>query len=328
MSSKIQQTFFGVDPLKFFIGVVENRRDPLKLGRVQVRLQGFHCNEKIPSDANGHGVATDDLPWAYPLQSITSAAINGIGDSPTGVVEGTWVFGFSRDGEFMNDLVIVGTFGGIPQDGPNPNLGFNDPNGVYPKSDFIGEPDTNRLTRNEKIDETIVKKKRDGQINGVKKANGKGTWNEPKVPYNAVYPFNHVYESESGHIQEWDDTKGAERVHTYHKSGTFHEIHPDGSEMTKVVGDDYEIVIKDKNVHIKGSCNVNIVGDTTLFVQGDVEEQITGNINRVVGGNVTEYVKGSKTTTVDGNVTEITKGRHDNSVSGNITYTGSNIFLN
>ena len=36
-----------------------------------------------------------------------------------------------------------------------------------------------------------------------------------------VYPKNHVYETESGHIKEFDDTEGAERIHEYHKSGTF-----------------------------------------------------------------------------------------------------------
>ena len=68
----------------FYSGVVENRLDPLKLGRCQVRIVGLHTEDKkiLP---------TDSLPWAYPLQPVTSAAMNGIGHSPVGPVEGTWV---------------------------------------------------------------------------------------------------------------------------------------------------------------------------------------------------------------------------------------------
>lgn len=69
-----------------------------------------------------------------------------------------------------------------------------------------------------------------------------GVFKEPPTPYGAQYPYNHVRESEPspgrdvsnedppkncGHIEEWDDTPGAERLYRQHKSGTFEEIHPD-----------------------------------------------------------------------------------------------------
>ena len=47
---------------------------------------------------------------------------------------------------------------------------------------------------------------------------------EPRTPYGAQYPFNHVRETESGHIQEFDDTPGRERIHEYHRAGTFYEL--------------------------------------------------------------------------------------------------------
>ena len=34
--------FMGLDGFVWFTGVVENRNDPAKLGRVQVRCLGFH----------------------------------------------------------------------------------------------------------------------------------------------------------------------------------------------------------------------------------------------------------------------------------------------
>ena len=97
----------GAEGFVWFQGVVEDRQDPLQLGRVRVRCLGFHTEDKLM-------MPTNTLPWAYPMQSITSAAMNGIGISPTGVVEGTWVFGFFRDGKAAQEPVIIGTIGGFP----------------------------------------------------------------------------------------------------------------------------------------------------------------------------------------------------------------------
>ena len=45
---------------------------------------------------------------------------------------------------------------------------------------------------------------------------------------------------------EVDDTPNNGRIHEYHNAGTFYEIQADGSKTTKVVGDEYEITLKDK----------------------------------------------------------------------------------
>lgn len=307
----------GIEGSHFFYAVVENRHDPMMLGRVQVRIMGLHSELKQGNDKTGQGITTEDLPWAYPVQNITNAAMNGIGQSPTGIVEGTHVVGISRDGRMMNDLIILGTLGGIPKEKPNGQIGFNDPNAIYPREDFVGEPDTNRLARNEDTENTIQNVDLKGAIDKkVSHANDTGEWDEPKSPYAAVYPYNHVTESESGHIIEVDDTEGAERLHTYHKSGTFEEIHPDGTVVTRIVGDEFEITIKDRNVHVKGSMNITVDGDASIYVKGNVEEQVAKNVNRVIEGNVVELIKGTLTRTVTGNVTETFESNKTIDISG------------
>ena len=89
------------------VGCVENRMDPMKLGRCQVRIVGLHTEDKTI-------LPTEDLPWAYPLGSITSASISGIGRSPTGVVQGSWVVVDFLD-EDNQQPIMLGTIGGIPQ---------------------------------------------------------------------------------------------------------------------------------------------------------------------------------------------------------------------
>lgn len=96
------QKIFNKDGFNWWIGVVEDRMDPEKLGRVRVRIFGYHTDNKVI-------LPTRDLPWAVPIQPITSAAISGIGSSPLGPVEGSWVIGFFLDGEDMQQPAIFGT---------------------------------------------------------------------------------------------------------------------------------------------------------------------------------------------------------------------------
>ena len=56
----------------------------------------------------------------------------------------------------------------------------------------------------------------------------------PGTASSGQYPYNHVHESESGHIQEIDDTPGGERLYKQHKSGTYEEIIADGTKTVKV----------------------------------------------------------------------------------------------
>ena len=114
LNSSDTRDFMGTEGFVWFYGVVEDRKDPLFLGRVKVRCIGFHTDDKLL-------IPTEDLPWADVIQSITSAAISGIGSTPTGLVEGTHVFGFFRDGREGQEPVILGTSGGIPENFSNPD---------------------------------------------------------------------------------------------------------------------------------------------------------------------------------------------------------------
>ena len=154
--------------------------------------------------------------------------------------------------------------------------GFSDPNSFYPRR--VNEPDTNRLAANDLRNQHPVVQRRREMVDDLT--------GEPRTPYGAQYPFNHVRETESGHIQEFDDTPGRERIHEYHRSGTFYEVHPDGSKVTKVVGEDYEIVHKDKKLRVRGNVQVFVDGDASLYVRGDMDAQVDENLKFNVGKNI------------------------------------------
>tara|TARA_Y100001938_G_scaffold19177_1_gene23886 strand:+ start:2027 stop:3643 length:1617 start_codon:yes stop_codon:yes gene_type:complete len=318
--------------MNMWTGVVEDRQDPLMLGRCRVRIFGVHGK-------NIQDIPTNDLPWAMPVMPLTSASISGIGDSPVGPVEGTHVVGFWSDGDSMQKPIMIGTLPGIPEntsDTSNPSTaGLQSPLENYPKDTErhgINESDTTRLARyrypvegedglisgegvcEECKAETIVKKKLDERVLNVAVANDHGHYSEPPTKFNSKYPFNHVRVSESGHVFEVDDTPQSERLHTYHSSGTFEEIYPFGTKVTKVVRDNYEFVLGDEYINIKktdsggGNLYVNIEGDVFEKVDGNVERQINGSVREVIGGNFHTHVNGDRTITTEGSKAEKTAG--------------------
>ena len=98
----------GKEGFTWWQGVVEDRHDPLYLGRCKDIALGWHSEDK-------NDQPTISLPWAYPVAPITSASQTGVGSSPLGPVEGTWVVGFYRDGEAGQEPMFFGTIGGIPE---------------------------------------------------------------------------------------------------------------------------------------------------------------------------------------------------------------------
>ena len=121
-------------------------------------------------------------------------------------------------------------------------------------------------------------------------------WNEPAVPYNASYPYNYPYETESGHVLEVDDTPGHERIHTYHRSGTFDEMHPNGDRVQKTVKNRYDITYADHGVNVMGNQHITCQ-DQTNMVQGDRSENVNGSETKLIKGNKTETVMGTEQTT-------------------------------
>ena len=359
----LDNNFLGRNGFIWFNGVVEDRQDPQKLGRLRVRCVGIHTDNK-------DDLPTSDLPWSQLIHPITSSGISGLGSSPGFVVEGTWVFGYFRDGQSMQEPMIIGTLPGKPVELADSSKGFYDPNGVYPK--YKDEVDTNRLATNDSNNPHLGLELRkltrktgvptadfdlvpiQEHISTEITASDSDTWDQPAIPYNAVYPYNHVFESESGHITEIDDTKDNERLFTSHRTGTSQEIDKDGNQVNIVKGDHYNIVSGKRQAVIEGNADITIGGRHKIYINkngqtgnhydiqiganasvniqidkgdmnvvlkdGKLNTNVAGDYNMKIGGNMNLDVRGNKNETVSGSKTSNTTGA--------VIHRGSRIDLN
>jgi len=392
--------------MKFWYGIVEDRQDPLKIGRVRVRVHGVHTHIKDQ-------ISTPDLPWAQVILPTTEAGLSGFGRG-NGLVEGSTVFGFWRDENYMQDPVVLGVAAGMPAQGSRITIkdeliqrkiedGFNDPRRLT-VADYAETPDgetpthdrtrtfglttaldtapkhVKSLTLNydgtgSTIEEVELTKDDlpyypryydasdlndnttgiatythrsftkvvDDKVENLKHVNTKEIftdntkkrvvdeeWAFPVSPAKPVYPYNKSMTTESGHIVEIDDTLGVERMALEHRSGTFHEIHPDGSEVTRIVNDNYTVVAKDNKLIVGGDVDVSVekgnvriavaTGNADIYVAGHTDLMVDGNVNANIGGTLDANVVGNTTftspetlmttnLTVDGTV-YITKTTH------------------
>ena len=110
--------FLGKDNYVWWVGVVENINDPLQLGRCQVRIFGWHSENK-------NDIPTEDLPWAQASFSPSSSNKWSVPNY------GEYVTGFFGDGLSAQMPIMTGVMPGIYRSanadtGSSGNKGFQD----------------------------------------------------------------------------------------------------------------------------------------------------------------------------------------------------------
>lgn len=235
-----KKNFPGMDGFVWFTGIVEDRNDPLKNGRVLVRIFGWHTDNK-------QHIPTEGLTWA---QQVFGVNTNQITHVPR---EGEMVFGFFIDGESAQFPFILGVIPNIPEIQYPDNVGFSDPGTNiderpitlhsgqtrYPAENELNQPSTSRSARNENMDQTPYKAAHAGR-----------------------YPYVFSIQSESGHYIDLDDTPGAERITVIHRNGSRIDINTSGNVDLYSIGD----------INITAGGNINISASSIVNKAGTIDE--------------------------------------------------------
>ena len=182
--------------------------------------------------------------------------------------------------------------------------GFTDPSGNFPKQDYFYEASTNKAARGDKRNELNI----GGGIDGLSV--------DLSTQQHSKYPFNNVKETLSGHVVEYDDTPGGERILIKHRSGSGIELRADGSIVMKtennmiqsVSGSSALIVEGDADMKISGNLNLTVSGDMNINVGGDMNINAGGNKKETINGSSRELVYGTKGSTVRGSRSDTTTG--------------------
>ena len=210
--------------------------------------------------------------------------------------------------------------------------GFFDPTGPYPRREYSGTQQTNRAARG--IDE-----------NRLKLGGGAERLDLEIDEFPASeYTKNQVREFVSGHVTEYDDTPGRNRILIKHSSGTGIDMLPDGSIIINSTrntirisaGDEKVIIEGDGDIQYNGNLNLSVKGDYTLKVGGDYNvevgadhvedikgayrQDINKNFQSLVNKNVSQQITGNKTEFIHGSLDTMIKSNETHIVGGAVDY--------
>ena len=207
-------------------------------------------------------------------------------------------------------------------------LGFRDPSGKYPLRNLVDEPDTNRLARGI-IQETAIPFKDQSRTKGIPTANdAHPEWEQPLAPFGGRYPYNKVFESESGHLQVFDDTPGHETISLYHRKGTFIDVDANGTQVNKIIGDGYQIIDRNGFVQITGRCTIYIGNDANIKVDGSADIEVKGSTNAIFHNDVDIGCAKNVNMSVGADFNLDVNGNYNINVAGDITCnTDSNLSI-
>ncbi len=323
----------NMDNFVWWKGVVEDRFDPLQCGRCKVRIFGWHTEDKekmptkelpwarpsIPLDSgrmNSVGPREGAWVWGFfgdgphAQEPIIIGLIPGFPEREANPKIG---FYDPRPDSLLTGHKVPREPEELQQhdDGSGNDIFEQEKKSRFPDAHFLPEPDTSRYARGYdggNIDKTVIPWKIEnikiGQTDiptgthipgtGTDVASPGTEWTERITKYNAVYPYNHVYFSEGGHIIEVDDTPNAERLHWYHRVGTFKEIDPLGAVIEKIVDSEYKIILEHSFKHVEASEQKTVDWFSKEYVNKDAKAGFNKDVTIGAGGDYNITTEGGK----------------------------------
>ena len=224
-----------------FVGYVENVDDPLKLGRIQVRVINHE-----------EDLETSDLRWASCLIPTTSSGVNGTGASPTSVSVGALAVGIYIDGSARNQPIVLGILPVAPGDDDKHSVSYLARGGSRKHSNPLGP----ELSRN---------KTSTYPLNKVFSTPGGHIIEYDDTQGNSRITFEHAGGS---YVEIGDGGSVTIKSATdrYDITGKDAHTYVGGASDSVVRGKKTVTVSGDYNIIVNGNCNITSTG--TVAVKG------------------------------------------------------------
>lgn len=232
-------------------GRVEDIDDPLKIGRVRVRVFGIHSQNQAL-------IPTESLPWAVIKNSPDNPAKDGYGKSPVGLHVGSVVTVEFRDGEDMQQPVVTGSYTGVG-DVPSSIDSRNSQNNSLTFGSFGAEPETNASPETLK---NKIYKSDTGIIIECDDTDGRLRIYHPSGSLEELMPSGDRVSRTAG-----NDFKIV-----------------NGKRVVVTKGDDYLDVYGQKVDFISGNLTEDVTGNILKTVGGNEFKNVAGNLTEVISG--------------------------------------------
>ena len=215
----------------------------------------------------------------------------------------------TENDDYQDRILRLGK-GKTDTQGVNTNA-FSDPAGQYPRTNNHNQSSINKAARGGGGKQLSV----GGSVKNVDL--------EVEPAASTQYGMADIRETASGHVIEFNDTPGGERILFRHKTGAGVEVRPDGTVLVVSTKNKVEVCHGSNEVIVEGEANLSYKGNLTLNVTGDFNvncrdynvhargsktEQIDNNSKTSVFGNYGNSVSGSFVQSVAGNTTNLTLG--------------------
>ena len=225
----------------------------------------------------------------------------------------------TENDEYVDRILRLGK-GFTDTQGVNTNA-FSDPAGQYPRTKNHNQSSINEAARGGGGKQLSV----GGSVKNVDL--------EVEPAASTQYGMADIRETASGHVIEFNDTPGGERIMLRHKTGAGIEVRPDGTVLVVSTKNKVEVCHGSNEVIVEGEAHLTYKGNLTLNVTGDYNincrdynvhargsktEQIDNNSKTSIFGNSGNSVSGSLIQSVAGNTTNLTLGTQTLVTKGNL----------
>jgi len=191
----------------------------------------------------------------------------------------------------------------------DPINGFDDPNAAYPTEKHKGISSVNTIATGTDVASVY--------LGGASKGAG---WDLAEET-GSQYPMNKVTETVSGHITEYDDTYGRERIMFRHRSGSGVEMRADGTVIYSSTKNTCRITAGDEKITVEGDAELIYKGNITMKVSGDFNLDVGGNFTTKVAGDIINETRGSFLQDIEKNYDMKLVGDKAENINGSSTET-------